>query len=108
MYILQLEAYDGSAVSRRPGAVRVGNQCSVAAPEGLSAWFPLDYSGFEDVSKQSAVEIGPRWSHGPCGCKLDAGAERDILIAPADASLDIGSSAAGWSMSSRNSRILGR
>ena len=62
---------------------------------GLSAWFPLDYSGFEDVRKQSAVEIGALGS-GRVGAALDAGAERDILIAP-QGSLDIGSSA-GWSI----------
>ena len=36
--------------------IRVGYRCEVAAPEGLVAWWPLNYSSFESVNGVQTVE----------------------------------------------------
>jgi len=98
IYILKLEASDGLAISSDLVSVRVGNNCMVEAPEGLVAWFPLDYSGLDEVSKLDSVVNDPRWKTGRVGAALNSAAERDAILVPERAELDIGSSAAGWSI----------
>ncbi len=98
VYILKLEANDGLAVSSDLVSVRVGNGCMVEAPEGLTAWFPLDYDGLDEVTKLDSVLNDPRWKAGRVGAALDAGAERDAILVPERPGLDIGSGAEGWSV----------
>ncbi len=99
IYVLELMANDGLAITRDTVRITVGwSDGAISPPDGLVAHWPGDATGHEIISGYDADMVGPvQFSPGRVGGAFDFNGQ-SYAVARTNASLDVGSSVDGFTV----------
>ncbi len=98
IYTLRLTAFDGERSASHDVEVRLGSTCEVPVPDGIAGWWRADDELLDQVSYEESRAPEAGFRDGVVGRAFSLGSYQTAIHTPSRPSLDIGSSAAGFSI----------
>jgi RHS repeat-associated protein len=99
IYVLELEASDGTASASDRLTVRVGTQCEVESASGLVAWWSMNGDGDDSLGRISLQPLGKiQFGQGKSSMALSLNGTTAGVQAPYSSALDVGESSTGFTV----------